>query len=249
MKTIYRLHIDAYTPETIPMATLAQYMESFAGLLGYERSVHFGGLEAGSTQLLGEVERVDVPKVRDRLDLVRRGEAPLDIMKRFDEIDHLLAGDNAVGKLYEEDGDESAQVIAFPGRDRPKRVRYGPFNQEGSLDGFLVSIGGIDRTISLQLQNGDIKYTGCETTRDIARQLGKHLFEPVRIYGTGRWLREEDGAWTLKRFKVQNFEVLRREDLQDVVERLRDVEGSGWRELEDPMADLEKIRKGESELH
>ena len=249
MATIYRLRIDAYTPETIPMATLAQYMESFAHLLGQEHGVHFGGLEKGSTQLLGRVDREEVPKVRNRLDQVRRGEGPADALKRFEEIDNLLAADAAVGAIYEDEEGESAQIIAFPGRDRPKPVRFGPFNQEGSLDGVLVSIGGVDRTISLQLQNGDIKYTGCETNREIARQLGRHLFEPVRIHGTGRWFREEDGAWTLRRFRVQRFEVLRREDLKEAVEQLRAVEGSGWRELDDPVAALEKIRKGESGLH
>ncbi|MBK8210226.1 MAG: hypothetical protein IPK78_09860 [Rhodospirillales bacterium] len=249
MATIYRFRIDVYTPETIPLATLARYMERLAQLLGSEHGVHFAGLEDGSTQLLGRVDHEEVPKVRDRLDQVRRGEAPPAAMKVFDEIDHLLAADNAVGALYEEVQGHTAQIIAFPGRTRPKPARYGPFNQEGSLDGFLVSIGGVDKTISLQLQNGDIKYTGCETTREIARQLGKHCSSPVRIHGTGRWLREEDGTWTLKRFRVQSFEVLRREDLKEVVERLRAVEGSAWRELDDPTAALEKIRRGESELH
>lgn len=249
MVTIYRLRIDAYTPETIPMATLAKYMGSFAHLLGQEHGVHFGGVERGSTQLLGRVDHEEVPKVRDRLDQVRRGEAPPDAMKYFDEIDNLLADDNAVGVLYEDEEGQSAEIIAFPGRDRPKPVRFGPFNQDGSLDGFLVSIGGVDKTISLQLQNGDIKYTGCETNRDIARQLGSHLFEPVRIHGTGRWFREEDGTWSLRRFRVQSFEVLRHEELKGAVEQLRAVEGSGWREIDDPIAALEKIRKGESGLH
>lgn len=249
MATIYRLSIDAYTPETIPMATLARYMESFAHLLGQEHGVHFDGLEQGSTQLLGRVDREEVPKVRNRLDEVRRGEAPLDAMQSFDQIDRLLAADNAIGALFEDEQGETAEIIAFPGRNRPTPVRFGPFNQEGSLDGFLVSIGGVDKTISLQLQNGEIKYTGCETNRDIARQLGKHLFEPVRIHGTGRWFREEDGAWTLKRFRVQSFELLRNEELKGAVEQLRAVEGSGWDQMEDPVAALEDIRKGETGLH
>ncbi len=37
----YTLYIKAYTPETIPMARLAQYMQNLAALLGHDRAVHF----------------------------------------------------------------------------------------------------------------------------------------------------------------------------------------------------------------
>lgn len=249
MDAVYRFRIDAYSPETIPMLSLGRYLERLAGLLGHEHSVHFDRLEAGSTQVLCRVAHEDVPKVHERMDQVRRREAPSDAMKCFDELDRLLADDNAVGTLYEEVDKESAQILNFPGRNRSKPARYGPFNQDGSLDGVLISIGGVDKTISLQLQNGEIRYTGCDTTRDIARELGRHLFEPVRIYGTGRWLREEDGTWTLMRFRVRSFDALRREDLRQVVEELRAVNGSGLRDLEDPVAVLDAIRKGDSGLH
>jgi hypothetical protein len=62
--------------------------------------------------------------------------------------------------------------------------------------------------VPLRLQNGETTYANCDTTRTIARDLAKHLFEPVRIYGTGRWMRETDNSWTLIRFRVHRFEVL-----------------------------------------
>ncbi len=37
--------IDAYSPETIPMAKLADYMADFASLLGEDNAVDFAGLE------------------------------------------------------------------------------------------------------------------------------------------------------------------------------------------------------------
>jgi hypothetical protein len=52
-----------------------------------------------------------------------------------------------------------------------------------------------------------VKYTNLETDLETARRIGKHLFEPVRVFGIGRWLREEDGTWTLRRFKVRDFTV------------------------------------------
>jgi hypothetical protein len=49
------LTIDAFTPSTIPLLRLAEYLHDFAILLGNEKSVHPGErLEQGSTILLGK---------------------------------------------------------------------------------------------------------------------------------------------------------------------------------------------------
>ncbi len=50
----FRLKIDAYSPKTIPMASLASYMNDLARLLGELASVHFVRLEEGSTVLVHE---------------------------------------------------------------------------------------------------------------------------------------------------------------------------------------------------
>ena len=85
------LYIDAYSPETIPMAKLAEYMADFAALLGRENSVHFLGLEKGSTKLAARVGYEDVPKVKTRLHDLRRGDPPRDAAKVFAQIDARLA--------------------------------------------------------------------------------------------------------------------------------------------------------------
>jgi hypothetical protein len=169
-------------------------------------------------------------------------------MKAQEAIDRLLADDNANGFLYE-DEEPAAKVIEFPGATKPEPVSFGPFTQDGTLDGVLMSIGGADKTIHLQLQNGDIKYTGLETDRDMARRLAKHLFEPIRVFGPGRWLREEDGTWTLKRFRVQSFAALRGDDLRDAIKELRTVEGSEWKGMDDPIAALKALREDGDGLH
>jgi hypothetical protein len=244
-------YIDAYSPETIPMAKLAEYMTDFAALLGRENAVHFAGLEKGSTKIAARVEFEDVPKVTARLHDIRRGMPPKDAMKTFEQIDKRLANDNAIGRIFVEgeEGAVPAELLTFPGRERPKAQSYGPFTQEGHLDGVLISVGGKDDTISLRLQNGDTTYSNCDTTRAIARELGKHLFEPVRVHGTGRWMRETDGKWTLIRFRVHRFEVLGTASLRDTVTALRAVRGSGWKDMTDPLAELDDLRRDKDELH
>ncbi|MCJ2090995.1 hypothetical protein MKK67_00500 [Methylobacterium sp. J-072] len=243
-------YIDAYSPETIPMAKLAEYMADFAALLGKDNAVHFAGLEKGSTKIAVRIEHEDLPKVTARLSDVRRGNPTKEMAKVFDQIDDRLANDNAVGRIYIDGPDEAVALLAFPGRTRQKPQSYGPFNQEGHLDGILISVGGKDESISLRLQNGDTTYTNCDTTRHIARELGKHLFEPLRIHGTGRWTREANGKWTLLRFRVHRFDVLKTDSLSDTVHALRSITGSQWKDIADPLAELENLRRDdEGELH
>ena len=245
------LCFDAYSPESIPMAKLAEYMADFAALLGRENAVHFVGLEPGSTKLAALVEYEDLPKVTTRLEDVRRGNPSKDAAKAFDQLDARLANDNGIGRILLE-GDEGAtptELLILPGRDRPKVPSYGPFTQEGTLDGLLISVGGKDETISLRLQSLNTTYSKCETNRAVARELGKHLFEPIRIHGTGRWLREADGTWSLVHFRVHRFDVLAKGSLRESVTALRAVRGSGWQGMADPLSELDDLRHEKDELH
>jgi len=253
-------YIDAYSPETIPMAKLAEYLTDFAALLGRENAVHFLGLETGSTRLAARVEFEDVPKVRARLQEIlrehprripRRMTAPRDAARVFAQIDDRLANDNATGRIFVQDseGAAEAELLSFPGRDRPRAQSYGPFTQDGSLDGVLISVGGKDETVPLRLQNGDVVHANCETTRAIARELGRHLFEPIRVHGSGRWMREGDGTWTLRGCRVHRFDVLGKESLRESVSALRAVRGSGWKDVDSPLSELDDLRRDPTELH
>lgn len=160
----YRFRIDAFTPASMPMAHLAEYMRALAAFLGYEERVHFVCLEEGSTVLVQEIEPEDAPKVQERIESVRRGDGPADALRAFEALDHTLAQDNAVGFLYEPDG---AEIIQFPGRERPKPVAYGSFRQRGSLDGYLVRIGGTDQMKRASLKEGDV-VRHCKITEEKA---------------------------------------------------------------------------------
>jgi hypothetical protein len=65
------LYIDAFTPESISMSRLAEYMTGFAVLLGQEEHVHFERLKPGSLSLAARSDQVAHNRVRRRLDEVR----------------------------------------------------------------------------------------------------------------------------------------------------------------------------------
>jgi|TARA_R110000796_G_scaffold170945_1_gene287854 hypothetical protein len=46
------------------------------------------------------------------------------------------------------------------------------------------------------------------------------MYEPVRVFGTGRWLRDQEGTWVLKKFKVESYNVLVAADLKDPIDQM-----------------------------
>jgi hypothetical protein len=220
----YIFRIDAFRPETLPMARLADYMQDLAALLGEVAHVHFKRLDGGSVALVQDIEQPAYASVRTRLQSLERGEPAPDVVKAFNSLDARLAQDNAVGTLT--CGADGVEVVRFPGRERPQPLKYGSFRQQGSLDGQLVRLGGKDKTAHATLQDGDRVWT-CEMSRDLARDMREHLYEqPLRVHGEGRWRRSQVGDWTLERFVATHFEVLDPATWPDTVARLRSIGGS-----------------------
>lgn len=234
------LNIDAYAPETMPMSRLAEYMADLAMLLGEKESVHFLRLDAGSTQLVHRIEPEAVPKVEERLRQVRTGDGPKEARRAAAEIDRRLAADNASGVLKEETG---AEILPFLGIDRFVEPEFGPFNEPGSLDGVVIRVGGQRQKVPIHLETRTGFETHCETTREIAKELGKLLFGPeIRCIGVGRWHRDGTGSWGMRNFTISQFSVLDDRPLSEVVSDLQAVQGNGWRELDDPWAELAEFR-------
>jgi hypothetical protein len=242
MSKTYRFRIaDSYTPETLPMERLAEYMAAFAKLLGEPQGVHFDDVREGSAVLVANVDVPAQPKVRDRVYRLRTGDAPQDVVKAFNDLDELLRKDNATGELA---GDDDEVVVPFPGRNRKPPLTFGPFRQDGSLEGQVVRIGGTDDTVPVHLRDGDIIHIG-QTTPEAARLIAPHLYGPtLRVHGTGTWFRDGVGAWLLKSFRISSFEVLDDADLGRVVDALRRVKGSTWNEVPDPVRVLLEERHG-----
>ena len=246
-RLIYKLKIGAFSPETITMSRLSEYMSDFAGLLGEKGSVHFDHLETGSTVLAAAVDREAIPKVCARISMVNSGDAPDDLQKYFEAIDRKLFYDNATGALrvYPDDDEQGAEIIMFPGCDRPKPIDYGVISERGSLDGIPMSIGGKDKTKHIRLNDGDREYTGIDCSVEIAARIAddKCLFRKViRLHGVGNWYRTSEGEWELKKFKVDDYEVLDDTPLAETLNQLRAVNGSGWSEEEHAAEYLQRLR-------
>ncbi|MEQ1696008.1 MAG: hypothetical protein ABL901_09235 [Hyphomicrobiaceae bacterium] len=236
-----RFKIDVFTPETLPMARLAEYMLEFAKVLGEPDRVHFVDVGYGSAVLRARIEEVAVPKVAQRLAEASRGQGDPAALKAIQVLDDMLANDNAVGQLLDERG---AEIIAFQGRNRPKPLEYGPFREDGVLEGVVIKVGGKGASVPIWLQDRETVYKKCTARRPLARKLAKHYDGGLlRVSGTGSWMRLATGAWLMRSFEIKSFDVLDDASLADVIKRLQGVEGADWGD--DPIADLTRLRTGE----
>jgi hypothetical protein len=242
----YRFKIDAYSPETMPMARLAEYMSDLATLLGSRESVHFIKLEPGSTTLLHRVEYEAVPKVRARINGVRNRTAPEDAITAYQRIDKKLLEDNAVGFLETmEDTSKLTTIIEFPGREQRLAERFDSISQPGSLDGLLIRVGGKDQTVPVYLEERD-EIHRCTSNRGLAKRLSPYLYEIIRVRGVGKWNIDSFGNWIMEEFRIADFERLDTTPLNESVARLRGIK-SDIQTLEDPIAELNKLRQGMDE--
>jgi hypothetical protein len=238
----YVFRIDVFTPDTLPMSRLAEYLAALARMIGHAEHTHFVRVEEGSAQLVHKVDAVDAPKVEARLNNVRLGQAPKEALRAHREIDDLLANDNALGLLTEK---ESGRVVVpFVGRNRPKPLVFPAFREDTAIQGQIVSIGGRDSTAHAILQDGEILHVNISMTRDVARELAPLLYGAVvRLYGNGRFERQPDGNWKMLDFKVDRYSKLDESLPKDILPAIRGIAGN---RLMSPEAywNMREIREG-----
>ena len=68
--------------------------------------------------------------------------------------------------------------------------------------------------------------------------------EPVRLLGTGRFIRENRSGWKLDHFTISSFSPLSDEPLSSIVTALRAIPGGEWGE--DALEQLQILRHGDA---
>lgn len=209
--------------------------------MGEPKAVHFMRVEPGSTVPVFQIEHEALPKVRERATAVRRGEAPRDAHVAFRAINRLLREDNGVAVLR--DKNVQKPILLFPGRNEAEE-QFPAVRQSGTIDGEIRKVGGWDSTVPISLLSEGKHIVGCWADEHAARQLGMRMFEPVRLFGRGKWTRDQEGDWTLDDFKIEGFEALQKASLTSAIAKLRAIGGNGG---EDAYAELAEIRHGKAE--
>jgi hypothetical protein len=239
----YRFKIDAYTPETIPLIRLTEYLHDVAVLFGNTESVHFGNkVEKGSTVPVLLVRKEAEIKVRERLQAVRAKDGPEEAMRAVKDINERLRKDDAKGAIVDP---VKRRILVFPGRDLNRLLEYGPFTQPGMLEGIPIKVGGEGEFVPVHLEDklGEVRW--CWAKRSLAKEIARHLFTSVvKVEGTERLIRTRDGEWETKSFRAKAFVVVDTTvTLRASINHLRAIPGK-WKDLDDPLGEIMKIRHG-----
>ena len=229
-----RFHIDAFTPATIPMSSLAAYLTDLATILGEPHSVHFDRLEGGSTSPVVRIDSEAAPAVLKRVQAVRMNEGPVDALRAKGRVEKRLAEHNAGNaELTDESG---TRILLFRGREAAQEV-YGPVRQAGEIVGTVIMIGGKNDPVSVHIEDGERAYV-CEAKREVARRLAAHLFDcPVRVSGYGKYFRNDQGEWEMQEFRISDFEPLDPAPIGSILEKMRAIRPK-WLDSADPLSTL-----------
>jgi hypothetical protein len=240
----YTFKIDVFTPLTLPMKRLHEYIGDLINLFGNEDQVHFLRVEEGSASPVVYVDPPAVVRVERRLLAVKTGNASHRAMRGYVGLNDKLVEDNGVANLHSQQG----KILHFPGRERGAFPEIGPIREPGTLEGEVIGVAGRDETIQIYLREGERFHT-CTVSKEKARALAQHLFEgKVRVSGEGKWKRTKSGEWEVDFFFVDSFVPLKTEPLSEVVKRLRSIESTELAQVKSPLDYLEEIRQeaGES---
>jgi hypothetical protein len=228
--------IAGYTAETMPFARLAEYLQEFAAVLGDERDIHLLKVESASAVPVFLVEQGAAERVRERASAVKRGTAPAEAMRAYRNLNRMLKEDRGHASFF----DETAEIIPFPGAETAPVEPISGISQQGTLDGQLEKIGGPREWVPIHLRTMDKEQiTGCFARRALSQELAPLIYQPVRLYGRGRWERSPDGRWSVERFLVDSFEPLNQAPLTKVIAGLRNIK-TDW--YQNPVAILNNLR-------
>jgi hypothetical protein len=215
----FKFTVPGYTPETMPLDRLLEYLTQLSIVLGQPGELHLVGVEKGSTRPVIAMRHDVAVKARMRAREIAQGGGSQRRRQAFDTIRRMVTEDGgrpAVLKAPE------GQILKFPSANIGQDQVIHSLRQPTSIEGTLVRVGGIGENAQLLIQelNGAV-IAGCTASRPVAQAMGSLIYQPIRVSGIGTWRRTEEGKWAIARLHVQTFEALDENELDDVVAKLR----------------------------
>jgi len=209
--------IPAYTPETMPLDRLLQYLQEIGEVVGIPYDMHLVRIESSSTSPVFRVPRPMANEARERASLVQRGEGTIRQQRAYGRIRQMVRRDGEKPAVLR---DRRGVILDFP-----PEVEIGlvtGVRQPTTFDGVLLRVGGPgDYTPILMQDLAGETHSGFSASRNVAKQMAPLIFDPIRVSGIGSWDRSQAGEWKLAKMLVQSYEPLSDESLPEVIGRLR----------------------------
>ncbi|HQQ71808.1 MAG TPA: hypothetical protein PLL92_16060 [Alicycliphilus sp.] len=234
----YDFHIDALTPETLRLSRFVEYVDDLRALFGHPDDVHFKQVRKGSAVLEFFSSPEAAPQIDTRLRQLGSADMPADIATRWSHLNALLRRDSASATLRRKGG----MVLARFAGVRTPLAQEAIVHENGTLDGTVVGIKGVDDSVPVWIKTDDGAVQKCNATHELACRLAPLWGSYVRLTGKGKWRRGEDRRWTLEEFDIQSFEQPDATPLDKLVQEIRSIDDNGWNVLDDPQAAWRALR-------
>ena len=210
--------IPAYTPETMPLDRLLQYLQQIGEVVGATSDMHLVRIDASSTKPVFRIPTPVAADARERIAAVRSGNGTRVQRTAFNSIRRMVRRDGGKPASL---SDRTGVILDFP--PAPEEIgAISGVRQASTFDGALIRVGGVGEFTPLQMQSLDGEvFSGFSAPRILAKEMAQRLFEPIRVAGIGNWDRSASGEWKLSKMLVQSYESLDNEALEEVFHRLR----------------------------
>lgn len=237
----FKFKIEAYTPTTMPLSRLTEYLKDLIDIFGEDKNTHLLRVEDGSCVPVFLVDPEAVPKVEQRFQDIEQNEAPPNVISAVERINRKLRMDGTKAVIV---GPSEDNLVYFPGAER-EELEYGPFSQPGTLDGVPIVVGGTKDMVPVHLQSREREVYICSAPRTKAKEIAKYLFNSIiRVEGVAKWLRTAEGEWQLQEFRISDFKPLGEASefsLKKSIEQFKQMPAK-WKEIKDPIGDLMQLR-------
>jgi hypothetical protein len=211
----FEFTLPGYTPETMPLDRLIEYLNQLAVILGNPSDLHLVDIKKSSTKPVFVLPRHAAVKARKRARETWEGGGPQRARDAYRRIRRMVSEDGGKPAIL---AAREGTVIEFPSVDLGADQEIGSVRQASSVTGELIRVGGETEFDQILLRDvSGAVIAGCFATQDIAKQLAKYLHEYIRLHGIASWHRDQHGKWQLARMKVQTFEKVDPENLSDAV--------------------------------
>lgn len=216
----FKFTVPGYTPDTMPLDRLMEYLNQLAVVLGNPGDLHLVGVEKGSTRPVLAMRHDVAAKARHHAREVAEGGGSTRRREAFNTIRRMVGQDGGQPAVLK--APKGAIILKFPSVEIGEDQVINSLRQLTSIEGTLVRVGGVGENAQLLIQelSGNV-IAGCTASRAVAQDMAHLIYRAIRVSGVGSWHRTETGKWEIARLHVQSFEALDESELEDVIAKLQ----------------------------
>ena len=233
--------LDGRSPEQIPLARLAEYMQQFAALLGDDKDVHFARIEEGSTRLVAKLAPgKPAQRAQARVYAVRdRRAAPAEATRAARRINEMVSQDHTQARITFGAG----AILRFSGKVA-EQDRAVTLTDTATITGRLYALVETPTGLNARIRpRNAAAYIACTADAEVGRELRNFFMEAVRVQGHGKWTRSVGGEWACESVHIKKVDGVSDVSLRDAINTLRATQVV-W--PEDPLADWDALQENGS---